>query len=48
MGNKDKLADTMIWLPITSSGEPDWNYMESYMKSIMKETENNLAILKTL
>jgi hypothetical protein len=45
---QEDMKETIIKLPITSSGEPDWNYMESYMKSIMKETENNLAILKTL
>lgn len=40
MGNKDKLADTMIWLPITSTGEPDWQYMEDYMRNIMEESES--------
>jgi hypothetical protein len=45
---QEDMKETIIKLPITSSGEPDWNYMESYMKSIMEETENNLAILKTL
>lgn len=45
MGNKDKLADTLIWLPITSTGEPDWNYMESYMKAVMEESEKSLENL---
>ena len=46
MGNKDKLADTVIWLPITSTGEPDWEYMESYMKAVMEESEKSLENLK--
>lgn len=46
MGNKDKLADTVIWLPITSTGEPDWEYMESYMKAVMKESEKSLENLR--
>jgi len=46
MGNKDKLADTMIWLPITSTGEPDWQYMEDYMKAVMEESEKSLENLR--
>lgn len=45
---KEKLENLIIKLPITSTGEPDWQYMESYMKAVMDESENNLAILKTL
>lgn len=39
MGNKDKLADTIIWLPITSTGEPDWQSMEDYMKGQFEKSE---------
>lgn len=46
MGNKDKLADTMIWLPITSTGEPDWQYMEDYMKAIMDKSEQIISDLQ--
>ena len=28
-----------VWLPITSAGEPDWQYMEDYMKNIMNKQE---------
>ena len=45
---QEDMKDAIIKLPITSSGEPDWDYMESYMKAVMDESENNLAILKTL
>ncbi|MBR0519676.1 hypothetical protein IJJ97_07785, partial [bacterium] len=33
-------------LPITSTGEPDWQYMENYMRDIMRKSEqaiNNLT-----
>ena len=30
------LPNDIIKLPITSSGEPDWDYMEQYMKRIMQ------------
>lgn len=46
MGNKDKLADTIIWLPITSDGQPDWDYMESYMKTVLEESEKSLENLR--
>ncbi len=46
MGNKDILADTILWMPITSDGQPDWEYMESYMKAVMEESEKNLENLK--
>ncbi len=46
MGNKDKLVDTMIWLPTTSIGEPDWQYMEDYMKQIMDKSEQILSDLQ--
>lgn len=35
-----------IYLPATSDGQPDWNYMESYMKAVMKESEASLESLK--
>lgn len=42
MGNKDKLKNTIIKLPTTPNGEPDWKYMESYMKNIMQDTHLKL------
>lgn len=47
-GNKfrrDIAIELIVKLPVTSTGEPDWNYMESYMRSIMNKSEqviNNL------
>ena len=42
----DKVSQESIWLPITSIGEPDWGYMESYMKAVMEESEKSLENLK--
>lgn len=43
---KDTLSDMMVKLPATSEGQPDWNYMESYMKAVMEESEKTLSNLK--
>lgn len=42
----DKVESEIIKLPATSDGLPDWDYMETYMKRIMKETEKSLENLK--
>src|SRR5699024_4408517 len=36
LGN-ERLSKQFIMLPITDSGKPDWEYMESYMKELEKE-----------
>lgn len=41
-----KYKDTIIKLPATSDGQPDWDYMESYMKAVMEESEKSLENLK--
>ncbi len=43
----DKLPNTELYLPITSTGEPDWQYMEDYMKSIMDQSEKVIECLNT-
>lgn len=40
------LEKEVIKLPATPSGEPDWNYMDSYMAQIMKESEACLENLR--
>lgn len=35
-----------IWLPITSTGEPDWQYMEDYMRGIMDKSEQIISDLQ--
>lgn len=42
----DKIEAEIIKLPATSDGQPDWAYMESYMKQIMEESEKSLENLK--
>lgn len=43
---KEKLNDLIIKLPVTPEGQPNWNYMESYMKHIWEESEKSLSNLK--
>ena len=48
-GNKfrrDIAVDLSIKLPATSDGQPDWDYMESYMKSAVEEAEKSLDVLE--
>ncbi len=40
------LAELEFALPATSDGQPDWDCMESYMKSIMGEAEKSIEKLK--
>lgn len=42
----EKLSNDVIKLPATSDGQPDWDYMESYMKAVMEESEKSLENLK--
>lgn len=40
-------ADTLtIPLPVTSSGEPDWKYMEEYMRNVMRKAGDKIDMLK--
>ena len=41
-----KLAEDIIRLPITSTGEPDWAYMEQYMKQIEQTATKKLELLQ--
>lgn len=42
----DKAEAEFILLPATSDGQPDWAYMESYMKAVMEESEKRIENLK--
>lgn len=44
---KDKFLNESIPLPTLINNEPDWEYMENYMKNIMDDTKAKLNILKT-
>lgn len=40
-------ADALsVHLPATLDGQPDWDYMESYMKAVMEESEKSIENLK--
>lgn len=43
---KDKLLNESLPLPQTQDGNPDWTFMDSYMKQIMAEAEKKLESLK--
>lgn len=43
----EDMCNDKITLPINGNGEPDWEYMENYMKNIMNDTKAKLNILKT-
>lgn len=42
---QEVMQNEIIKLPITSTGEPDWDYMERYMRDIMEEAEKNVLTL---
>lgn len=44
--NSDNLKKLIIKLPAKKNGDPDWDYMESYMKHIMEESEKSLESLR--
>ena len=41
-----KAEKAKIWLPITSTGKPDWQYMEDYMRNIMDKSEQIVSDLQ--
>lgn len=42
----NRIRNEIISLPAMPDGQPDWTYMESYMKKIMEESEQSLENLK--
>lgn len=48
MGNRHKIDDGVIRLPITPAGEPDWADMEKTMRSVMAERAQALNVLMSL
>lgn len=44
--NSKNLRTLNLKLPATSDGQPDWDYMESYMKAVMEVSEKSLDNLK--
>lgn len=46
--NRHIKTDFSFYLPINKKGEPDWEYMENYMKEIEKQAKNKLTKLQTV
>lgn len=42
------MSNDKIKLPVNKNNEPDWKYMENYMKNIMEESKIKLEALKTI
>ena len=40
--SKELLNKEMIMLPVDKTGQPDWVYMEEYMRKVEEKTENTL------
>lgn len=45
---KEKLLEEKIWLPVNSSNQPDWEYMEDYMSNLNERVKKNLGHLLNL
>lgn len=45
--NRHIKTDFSILLPVTSSGEPDWNLMEQYMRQVELQVKNSILALTT-
>ena len=41
-----KIKDDTFLLPVDTTGAPDWNYMERYMKEVIRESETCLENLR--
>lgn len=40
------MAKEVVRLPVTSSGEPDWGFMEAFMREKMDEAESRFSSLR--
>lgn len=46
--SKERLENEVILLPATPSGDPDWAYMEQYMKEMEEKAKKRLGRLETM
>ena len=42
------LKNERIMLPVDDTGEPDWKYMDEYMRSVMDSAESDLSAIRTI
>ena len=45
---QDDMKDEIIMLPISDTGDPDWSYMESCMRTIMQSVDANIKALSSV
>lgn len=43
-----RVADDVVFLPVIPGGEPDWSYMEQYMRAVMDRQEHVVRCLARL
>ena len=48
MGSASKIKNEVVCLPFTKTGDPDWEYMESYIKDKISTYKSNIQILTTI
>lgn len=44
----DLLKEERIKLPVDASGEPDWVYMDKYMRAVMNNTQDDLSAMQAI
>lgn len=44
---QDNADNAKVYLPVSSSGEPDWNLMEQYMRQVEQQVKNSILALTT-
>ena len=44
----NRIRNEIISLPAMPDGQPDWEYMENYMKKVMKKSEQAISTLRTV
>ena len=42
------LKEERIKLPTDASGDPDWAYMDAYMRALMEKTKSNLSAMQAI
>ncbi len=45
---RTSLPNEIIMLPVDDNGNPDWKWMENYMKSLEKDTDNQINDIMTI
>lgn len=45
---KDVMENDCLTLPANASGEPDWDYMDKYMRTIMESAKSDLAAMQSI